>query len=265
MAENTIMLTKSGNQIENAFPTETINLPTKGFFYPNDNPLSSGQVEIKMMTAKEEDILTSQNLIQKKIVFDKLLESLIINKNIKLDDIFICDRTAILFAVRRLAYGDEYKAQVTCGRCTKESEIVIDLGKMDNKPFNFESYVKGNNSFMFVLPYSKKTIEFKLLNKKDEATIDQEIALYAKVSKELSKEITTRLSTIILSVDGNSNKIDVRKFVENMPSKDSLAFRNYYKDNLPELDTSFMFNCPHCGLERKENTPMGVSFFWPNQ
>ena len=250
---------------ETRFPSETINIPSKGWFYPIESPLSNGTLELKMMTAKEEDILTSKNLIQKNIVLDKLLEAVIIDKSIALDNMLVCDRNAAFFAIRRLAYGDDYSATLTCGRCGKENSITIDLGKMDNRSFDFELYPRGSNEFEFKLPASGKTITYKLLTKKDENLIEQELTGLNKLSKDFTREITTRLSHIITSIEGNSEQAAIRKFVnEEMLSKDSLALRKQVRENMPDIDTSFDFVCAHCGLERKEDTPMGVSFFWPN-
>lgn len=250
---------------ESKFPTEVINLPSKGWFYASDNPLSSGQIELKMMTAKEEDILTSPNLIQKNIVLDKLLEAVVIDKSVKPDDMLVCDRNAAFFAIRRLAYGDQYDATLTCGRCGKENAVSIDLSKMDNRPFDFDKYTKGENSFSFKLPHSGKTVTCKLLTKKDENRIEEELKGMEKVSKDVRREITTRLGHIIIAVDGNSETATVRRFVnEELSSKDSLALRRHLRETMPDIDTTFDFTCQHCGLERKEETPMGVSFFWPN-
>jgi len=250
---------------ETKFPTEIINLPSRGWFYPEENPLSSGTLELKMMTAKEEDILTSRNLIQKNIVLDKLLESIIIDKTIKPEEMLICDRNAAMFAARRLAYGDEYEAVITCGRCGMENNVKIDLGKMDNLPFDFEKYPRGQNSFDFVLPHSHVSITYKLLCKKDEGLIEKELETFSKISKEVTKEITTRLSHFILSVDGNTERNRIRKFVnEELLAKDSLALRRHIRETMPNVDSSFNFSCFSCGLERKEDTPMGVGFFWPN-
>jgi hypothetical protein len=136
---------------------------------------------------------------------------------------------------------------------------------MDNKPFDFEKYTKGENSFTFKLPHSGITLTYKLLNKKDENTIDQELAGFTKITKEFTREVTTRLCHAITSVDGNSEKSRIRKFVnEEFMSKDSLAFRIFVRANMPDIESSFDFSCTHCGLERKEETPMGVSFFWPH-
>lgn len=247
------------------FPTEVINLPSKGWFYPEDNPLSKGTLELKMMTAKEEDILTSRNLIQKNIVLDKLLESCIIDKTIKPEEMLICDRNAAFYALRRLAYGDNYDANVTCPRCGKENAVSIDLGKVDNRPFDFEKYPRGQNVFGFELPFSKLAVTFKLLCKKDEDSIDRELESFAKFSKDFSKEVTTRLTHVIISVGGDTDKMRVRRFVnEELPSKDSLALRKYIRGTMPDIDSTFDFACQFCQLERKEDTPMGVSFFWPN-
>ena len=223
---------------ESRFPTEVINLPSKGWFYPADNPLSTN------------------------IVLDKLLESVSVNKAINLDEMLICDRNAAFFAIRRLAYGDIYEATLTCGRCGKENTISIDLGKMDNREFDFTKYPKGENAFTFKLPYSGKTVTFKLLTKKDENLIDQELKGMEKVSKDLRREITTRLGHIITALDGNTERAAIRRFVnEELVSKDSLALRTHLREMMPDIDSTFDFQCTNCNLERKEETPMGVSFF----
>lgn len=257
--------TQLSQKAESKFPTEVINIPSKGWFYPENDPLSLGSIELKMMTAREEDILTSKNLIQKNIVLDKLLESVVINKAINVDEMFICDRNAVFYAIRRLAYGDNYDATLTCGRCGKENSVSIDLGKIDNRLFDFEKYKKGENSFSFTLPFSGTVLTYKLLTKKDETVIEQELVGFSKINKDFTKEITTRLSHVITSVDGNSERSRIRKFVnDEFMSKDSLAFRRYIRENMPDIDSTFDFSCSNCGLERKEETPMGVTFFWPN-
>jgi len=250
---------------ESKFPTEVISLPSKGWFYPESNPLSSGTLELKMMTAKEEDILASQNLFQKKIVFDRLLESVVVNKHIKLDEMLICDRNAAFFAIRRLAYGDKYDVKLSCPRCAEENDVSIDLSKMDNREFNFENYPRGENNFSFVLPNSKVKITFKLLTKKDETAIEEELKGREKVDKEYRKEITTRLFHVITSVDGNGETARIRRFVtEEFLSKDSIEFRKYIRDTMPDINSTFDFVCSKCGAERREEVPIDRSFFWPN-
>lgn len=272
MSEQIVNLTKPGPRpvpqqpvkTESTFPTEVINLPSKGWFYPENTPLGTGQLELKVMTAKEEDILTSRNLIQKGVALDKLLESLIVEKAVSPSDMFNCDRNAAFVAVRRMAYGDEYKANMTCPKCGADNAVTIDLGKMDNKPFPFENYPRGKNEFQFTLPMSKKVVTFKLLTKKDEDAIDADLKALQKINPDLSSEITTRLKTIIIALDGNPDKSTIRKFVDEMRAGDSLALRNHIRTMTPDIDMGFDFSCRSCGLERKEDIPLGVSFFWPN-
>ncbi len=249
---------------ESTFPTEIINLPSKGWFYPENTPLATGQLELKVMTAKEEDILTSKNLITKGMVLDKLLESLIVEKAINPNDMFNCDRNAAFVAIRRMAYGDPYKVKITCSRCNAESSVTIDLGKIDNKPFDFEKYPRGKNEFEFQLPISKKIVTFRLLTKKDEDAIDADLKAMQKINPDISNEVTTRLKTVILSVDGSSDKGSIRKFVDEMRAGDSLALRTFIRTHTPDIDMSFDFQCSSCGAERREDIPLGVEFFWPN-
>ena len=252
---------------EVTYPTEVIELPSQGHFYPLEHPLSSGKLELKMMTAKEEDILMSQNLIKKGIVLDKLLETLIVDKNIKLDDLLLADKNAILVAARRLAYGDGYgPVEVTCPKCREKNQITFNLGEIKNEEFDFDKYTRGENSFEFVLPYSKKTIQYRILTHKDEQQIENELKANNKILKgSSSNEVTARLRSMIISVDGNSDRNYVKKYVETeMVSRDALALRQYIKKNIPDVDLNFNFTCGDCSHEERLGVPLTVQFFWPD-
>jgi phage FluMu protein Com len=252
---------------EVTYPTEVIDLPSQGHFYPTGHPLSSGKLELKMMTAKEEDILMSQNLIKKGIVLDKLLENLIVDKDVKLDDLLLVDKNAILVAARRLAYGDGYgPVEVTCPKCREKNQVTFNLGEIKNEEFDFSNYTKGQNSFEFVLPYSKKTIHYRILTHKDEQQIENELKANNKILKGAgSNEVTARLRSMIISVDGNSDRNYIKKFVETeMVSRDALALRQYIKKNTPDVDLNFDFTCTDCSHEERLGVPLTVTFFWPD-
>lgn len=252
---------------ETTYPTELIDLPSEGHFYSEDNPLSCGHVEMKLMTAKEEDILMNQNYIKKGIVLDKLLEGLIIDKNVKLNEILLTDKNALYIAARRLAYGDSYgPVQIKCNKCNENNQLTINLAEIKYKELDLSKFQKGENRFEFVLPYSKKTVTFKLLTHFDEQQIDGEIKTSQKILKATSSnELTTRLKHIITSVDGNEDAAYIRKFVDTeLTSRDSLALRNYIKETSPEVDSTFNFVCEHCSNEERMGIPITVSFFWPN-
>lgn len=269
--ENTISIIrpqagqKSTVKQEVKYPTEIIDLPSQGYFYNEKTPLSNGKVELKMMTAKEEDILTNENLIKKGQVLDKLLESLIIDKDVDINDILICDKNALFIAARRLAYGDDYgPVKITCKACREDTEFTINLKNMNAKPFEFSNYQRGINLFKFVLPYTKRVVEYAVPSSRDEKNIDAELLSIERISKNKA-EMTTRLKFLIKSVDGNTDSAYIRKFVDNeLLSRDSIALRADIKKNTPDLDMTFDFVCEHCNQAERMDVPMTAQFFWPN-
>lgn len=236
-------------------PTEVVELPSKGLLYPEDNPLASGQVEIKYMTAKEEDILTNQSYIKKGIVLDKLLQSLIIDKAIKYDDLIVGDKNALLIGARILGYGSTYEFEYDGERQT------VDLSTLENKPFDENSITKGKNEFEYELPKSKTKVSFKILDGRDERLIERELEGLKKINKDASPELSTRLKYIITAIEDNPDKKGVREFVDNyLLAQDSRALRNYIKLVQPDVDLTFFPD----GTNYETTIPIGLSFFWPD-
>jgi len=234
-------------------PTEIVELPSKGLVYPESNPLSSGQVEIKYMTAKEEDILSNQSYIQKGIVIDKLLQSLVKSK-INFDDLVIGDKNAIMIAARVLGYGKDYKFS------WGGEEITIDLSQIDAKPIDESLFASRVNEFEFTLPFSGTPITFKLLTHGDEVKISQELESLKKIHKDNTPELSTRLKYIITSVDNERDKKVVREFVDNyLLARDAKALRSYILEIQPDIDLSFF---PPRSEERRA-IPITINFFWP--
>ena len=239
------------------FPTEMVELPSKGHFYLDGHPLSKGKVEIKYMTAKEEDILTSQNLIQQGTVIDTLLQSLIVDKSIKIDDMLIGDKNAIMVASRILAYGKDYEFEYD------GIQQSVDLSKLNSKPIDLDSHPKGANDFSFALPNSERKLTFKLLNGRDEKEISLELKAREKISKERGSELTTRLKKIIKSVDGKTDLSYINNFVDNeFLSIDSLAFRKNLTSITPDVDMRTKIK-NSAGKEVEVTIPVTLRFFWP--
>jgi hypothetical protein len=235
-------------------PTETIELPSKGLLYPEGHPLSNGTIEIKYMTAKEEDILTNQNYIQNGTVLDKLLKSLIVTK-FDYNDLVIGDKNAIMIAARILGYGAEYKFEY------KGKEEVVDLSTLENKPLDESLFQKGKNEFEFTLPSSGNNITFKLLTHGDENKIAQELKGLKKINKDSSPELTTRLKYMITSINGDSDGKTIREFIDQaFLARDARAFREHLTQMQPDVDLSFF---PSIGTE-PATLPIGINFFWPD-
>lgn len=235
-------------------PTETVTLPTKGAFYSQDNPLSNGTVEIKYMTAKEEDILTNQSYIENGTVIDKLLQAVVVTK-FNWDELLIGDKNAIMIAARVLGYGKEYI--FTYGN----SKETVDLSLLEDKKINKEVLESDKNEFSFTLPHSGNTLTYKLLTHGDEKRIQSELKGLKKINKTSSPEGTTRLKYLITSVEGKTEKKDIREFIDKyLLARDARALREEIVKNTPDLDLTFF---PR-GRDNTVAIPIGIEFFWPD-
>jgi hypothetical protein len=238
------------------FPTEMVDLPSKGLLYPEGHPLSKGKIEMKYMTAREEDILTNQNYIKQGIVIDKLLQSLIVTK-FDFDDLLIGDKNAIMIAARVLGYGKDYTFNYV------GEEITVDLSELATIDLDETTLEKGVNSFNYVLPHSGTKITFKLLSGKDEKAIEEELKGLKKINKNSSPDLSTRLKYQILSVEGDEDKKTIRDFVDNyFLARDSSSFRSYLKTINP--DVKMVFNHLTDNGEEEVSIPLQVQFFWPD-
>ena len=237
------------------FPTEVVELPSKGLIYPKDNPLSSGKLEMKYMTAKEEDILTNTNYIQKGTVLDKLLESLIVSK-INYNDLITGDKNALLIAARVLGYGKDYEFSYA------GQTLSVDLTTLEDKNLNTKDLIEeGINEFEFSLPSSKTTVTFKLLTHGDERSIDRELQGLKKIRKDIVPEATTRLKYMITSVDGDREKKTIREFVDNyLLAIDARSLREEIRRVSPDVELKYYGD----DVEEAITIPVDLTFFWPD-
>ena len=240
------------------FPTEVVDLPSEGKLYPKDSPLSSGKIELKYMTAKEEDILTSQNLIKKGIVIDKLINSLIVTKDVTLDDLLIGDKNAVMVASRILAYGGDYTVEITNPNNGENQQSTFDLTQCEFKELPKDINYSDNN-FELELPITKTKITFKLLTGRDESNITNELKSLEKIGQ--NAEVTTRLKNVITSINGNTEKSTINNFVENMLSKESLFLRDEITRINPDINLTQEIDIG--GESTEMDIPMPVEFFWP--
>ena len=236
-------------------PTEIIDLPSKGLIYPAENPLSSGKIEMKYMTAKEEDILTNQSYIQKGTVLDKLLQALIVSK-INYNDLIVGDKNAIMVAARILGYGKAYSFEYSGQNYT------VDLSDVDNKPFDELKLIsKGVNEFNFTLPSSGLNITYKLLTHGDEQKIQNELEGLKRLGMNNSPELSTRLKYIITSVNGDRDNKTIRQFVDTaLLARDSRELRKHIANTQPDVDLTFFPD----GSSDRIDIPVGLKFFWPD-
>jgi len=261
-----------GDPLSFVVPTEFVELPTKGAFYPEGHPLHNQDcIEIKFMTAKEEDILTSRTLLKKGIAIERLLQNLIADKKIKTQDLFVGDRNAILVAARCSGYGPKYKASMTCPSCGANEKHEFDLenkkisGFLENNQVLQDtgaSYNQEEGTFSFVLPKTKVTVELKLLTGHDEKRLADLSERKRKAKKE-ENVLTDQLKTYVVSVNGERSPQVISRFVESLPVLDSRELRTVYSNIVPNIDMSQEFLCSSCDYQETLEVPFTAEFFWP--
>ena len=248
-------------------PVETVPLPSNGKVYSETHPLHNKDlVEIKAMTAHEEDILTSRALIKNGTVISRLLESMLVDKRINPKQLLSGDRNALIVATRITGYGSAYKFKVECPKCNESIEHTVNLAELPIKRLSIEPDISGENLFSYVLPQTKATVKFKFLTGIDEEQLHlAEDRKKSKGSKEDSI-VTTRLLQTLVSINEKTDKNLLFKFVHYMPSMDSLSLRKYIRENEPGIDmtTDLVCDNPDCGVVEKVPVRLDVSFFWPD-
>lgn len=248
-------------------PVESIPLPSRGMIYsPESRLYNTETIQIKAMTAHEEDILSSQAYIKEGTVITELIRSCVSDKAIDPEAMINGDRVALMIGIRVTGYGPEYNATATCGTCNAPNEIIANLAELPIKRLTINPVEEGSNEFMFELPVTKKSVNFKFLTNKD----DQERAITAKnkarvLNSKTENNITSFLEQSIISIDGKTDRPKIRHFVQNMPAYDSRALRKYITDNEPGMDMNWRFECSSCNADNKANLPITAEFFWPNK
>lgn len=264
MSDNNIPNEYKKQIINTNFPTEIITLPSGGGnYYPVGNSLRSGKVELRLPTAKDEDILTSKSLIQKGTVLDVFMKNLLVDPTVDLDSMIIGDKNALLYATRMLLYGNEYPVSITCPKCNHQNDVVLDISQFETK--EIEIMPNEDGLYKFTLPRSGNVIEFKLFTQRDENELEE---IRKKMKKHMKSgydgELTSRYKKMILSVDGEKDPMVIREFVDKMPTLDSKAFRSYLAKVTPDVESEFEFECDNCKHSERMNMPITAEFFWPD-
>jgi len=251
-------------------PIETVSLPSNGLVYPLDHPLANVEtVDIKCMTSKEEDILTSRALMKSGTIITKLLQSCMINKSIDTEDMLVGDRNAILIALRITGYGPQYTVKVTCPECDEQFENEFSLNGLPIKRLAVKPDAPNINEFTFQLPTSKLFVKFRLLTGKLEQDFNQVIDKKKKLGSQVDNLVSTRLFFSIIAVklgDGTivTERSRIQTIVQNMRAGDSFALRKYMEDIQPGVEMKQKAVCTHCGAESEVDVPLTTTFFWPN-
>ena len=246
-------------------PTEFVELPSKGIGYPPGHPLRDKEtIEIRFMTAKDEDILTSRSLLKKGIALERLIDNLLVEKNVVAKEILVGDRNAIIIAARSSAYGHLYKTNVQCPSCNTTQKLTFDLSNPEIFEGDLEEYditETENATYVVETPKSKIKVELKLMNGSDENKI---VKLMTKSAKE-EEIVTSQMKLYIHSVNGHKGSDYVDYFVDNVPAFEARWLRKCYEALAPNIKVVEDFECNSCGYEQEMEVPFNTDFFWPDR
>ena len=246
-------------------PAESVPLPSRGVIYDASGPLFQKEtLDIKPMTAKEEDILTSRALIKKGTVLTKLIQSCLLDKTINPDNLISGDRNALLVSLRITGYGADYDVEVDCPECGARSKQTFDLSTLRIKRLEIDPVSQGENLFEVQLPVTKKVVRVKFLTGKDEREMMVTAERKKKAGLNTDTSVTDRLMQSIISVDGITDKNKLSFFVKNIPARDSLVLRKFLDNYEPGVEMKSWMTCPSCHEQSEVGLPMGASFFWPD-
>ena len=254
---------QAGAQLGFASPTEFVELPSKGRLYPPDHPYHMREeVEIKFMTAKEEDILSSKVLLSKGLAFDRLLQSLLVD-NVDIKTLIAGDKNALLVAARVTGYGPDYAVNVTCPKCSNSEVHDFDLDSLSLKYVPDDLDITSEGTFATTLPKTGAEVEIKYLNAKEQEYLTRNAE--AKVKNGLPETTTTDfLKIAVVSIGSETNRKKIDSFIMKMPSYDSLHIRKIYNSISPNIDMKQDYQCSSCGATTALEVPLGGNFFWPN-
>lgn len=243
-------------------PTEFVDLPSQGRFYAQGHPLhGKDSIEIKQMTAKEEDILTSRTLLKKGVALEKLIESIIVDKSIRPSSLLVGDRNAIIIAARVSGYGNDYTTTVQCPSCETKQQYEFDLNDAHVEHGNLSEDLGitdyGDGTIGCILPRTQAEIRARLLTGREEVALTNKRNTEGLVSKQLR--------SIVVSVNGDSSPQAINYLVENMPSRDSRHLRAIIRQATPDVDLTQQFSCTNCGHTQEMEVPLTADFFWPDR
>jgi len=260
-----------GSSLKFITPTEFVELPSRGKFYFPDHPLHNQEVvEIKHMTTKEEDILTSTALLKNGLALDRMLESIIVDKRINIGSLLLGDKNALIISARAHAYGTQYDTSVICPSCSESQEYSFDLESLG---YDFPSKEKledlnitltNNGTFLVSLPKSDYTIELKLLIADDEKRMSR-LSERKKKRNFPETPVSDLLKNIIVSINDIYEEETINNFINTLPAMQTRYIRRVYNKLVPSLDLEHSFLCTYCNHEGALEVPLNADFFWPNE
>ena len=227
-----------------------------GCLYSNfeDEYIKRGIVRLQPMSLADEEILANQAYIKNGTTFIKLLNSCMLNdfdaRNFVPYDLFY-----LLYTLRQITYGSDYKFKIACGNCSKEFEYELNMDEIEFQTLENETLVKT-----IKLPVSKYTVVMRAVTLGDEEAKN-------KISKKYSDFGEAVLNFVVRTEEITDNKgdpvnpDDYADFYSALPGKDraeiSKAFKKFDELEIPKVNVV----CEKCGEEIEMEIPFNKEFF----
>ena len=264
---------ETGNLSDLSFVTGTdiVELPSKGFLYPEGHAMHGlSTIEMRHMTAKEEDILTNATFIKNGTALDRVLKSLIVEPKVDLDSLIVGDKNALLLAARISAYGEDYTANVTCKVCGANQEYQFNLEEIQPSVFDeLTMAIEGgelteNKTILIRTPKTNLLFELRPMLGADEKQMEQKAKKYKKLKIPTTVGLIDNFVNLTVSINGEKNPSQIRRVYDNLPAYDFRFLRKIYQKCVPNVDLLSDFSCSECGAEEVISVPLNATFFWPD-
>ena len=237
---------------------DVLQLPSAGKFYKN----KKDSVKVAYLTASDENILTSPNLLQNGKVIDVLLDKKILDRDLRPSQMLSGDKNAVLFFLRATGYGEKYPVELIDPKTGEPFETEVDISSFKAKEISVQP--DDNGECAFQLPISKASIKYKYLtSEEDDKIVREDDERRKKMGKSaISELLTKRLSGQITEINGVRDRNEIQKFVENMSVRDSGELRKFINENEPGLDLEINIEAPSGEFFFGE-LPITAKFLWP--
>ena len=246
---------------------EIVKLPSAGNFYSENSPLSGLEsVEIKAMTAKEEDIIMNESFVNEGTVFNRLIDSIVTTPGVLAKDMQDCDKMAILLHARKTGYGDGIELSVICDHCDHKFETAASISKiLEQSTASSEegdwTIEEGSGLVCMTLPMTDIKVKIKVLTPEDR----EHLRLTIKKKKQLNIECSETvefLRKVIISANDVVDEVMINQLCEVIPTSDVRKITKAHNSCTPSMDMVTNITCPSCNADLAKEVPFSLGWFW---
>jgi hypothetical protein len=239
----------------------TVELPSRGVLY--EDKLPGGKVNLRPMGEAEENLLFQRG-------GDAVMKAHRIVDNCYLDaakvapgDLLMIDGFYILLMLRVQMFGPVYEVPFRCQACSHQRKTRVNILEELDKRDMADGVVEP---FEVVLAHAKKTVNFRLLRRKDEEDVSKHTKRMLMKSTDFGDDSARyRIGKQIMSIDGKEvGGEEAQRFARALDMKDANDFRLAVEAVEGGVDLTLYQDCPACGYANEYTMPFTAEFFRPS-